>query len=119
MENVILVIHLILAFGLICIVLLQRSEGGGLGIGGGGGAATGRPAATAMTKLTWAFAAAFLTTSVALTVIAAQSSATSSVVDLLPVEADSDTPLIPALPEADALLPPAGDDATVTPPRAD
>ena len=37
MENVVLVIHLILALGLIGIVLLQRSEGGGLGIGGGGG----------------------------------------------------------------------------------
>ena len=51
MENVILVIHLILAVGLIGIVLLQRSEGGGLGLGGGGGAMTGRQAATAMTKL--------------------------------------------------------------------
>ena len=36
MENVILVVHLILALSLIGIVLLQRSEGGGLGIGGGG-----------------------------------------------------------------------------------
>ncbi|RZV99780.1 MAG: preprotein translocase subunit SecG, partial [Rhodobacteraceae bacterium] len=37
MENVVLVIHLILALGLIGVVLLQRSEGGGLGLGGGGG----------------------------------------------------------------------------------
>jgi len=36
MENVILVIHLILALSLIGVVLMQRSEGGGLGIGGGG-----------------------------------------------------------------------------------
>ena len=37
MQNVILVIHLLLAIGLVGVVLLQRSEGGGLGIGGGGG----------------------------------------------------------------------------------
>lgn len=43
MENVVLIIHLILALGLIGVVLLQRSEGGGLGIGGGGGANSGRP----------------------------------------------------------------------------
>ena len=36
-ENVVLVIHLILALCLIGAVLLQRSEGGGLGLGGGGG----------------------------------------------------------------------------------
>ena len=36
MQNVVLVIHLILSVSLIGIVLLQRSEGGGLGIGGGG-----------------------------------------------------------------------------------
>lgn len=44
MENVVLIIHLLLALGLIAIVLLQRSEGGGLGMGGGGGGAiSGRP----------------------------------------------------------------------------
>jgi preprotein translocase subunit SecG len=52
MENVILVVHLILAICLIGVVLLQRSEGGGLGMGGGGGAMTGRQAATALGKIT-------------------------------------------------------------------
>ena len=51
MENVILVVHLILAICLIGVVLLQRSEGGGLGIGGGGGGVmTGRQAAPALGK---------------------------------------------------------------------
>ena len=36
MENVVLIIHLLLALGLIAVVLMQRSEGGGLGMGGGG-----------------------------------------------------------------------------------
>ena len=37
MQNVVLIIHLLLAVTLIGLVLLQRSEGGGLGMGGGGG----------------------------------------------------------------------------------
>ncbi|MDA9290992.1 preprotein translocase subunit SecG, partial [Amylibacter sp.] len=41
MQNVVLIIHLILSVSLIGIVLLQRSEGGGLGIGGGGGGNNG------------------------------------------------------------------------------
>jgi len=119
MENVILVIHLILALCLISIVLLQRSEGGGLGMGGGGGGAmTGRQAANAMTKLTWIFAAAFLTTSVALTILAAQNSANSSVIDQLGVPAPA-APAVPTLPGGGALLPPAATDAPLTPPRAD
>ncbi|MEL6425575.1 MAG: preprotein translocase subunit SecG, partial [Pseudomonadota bacterium] len=36
MENVLLIVHLILALALIGVVLMQRSEGGALGIGGGG-----------------------------------------------------------------------------------
>lgn len=119
MENVILVVHLILAACLIGIVLLQRSEGGGLGMGGGGGAATGRPAANAMTKLTWFFGAAFITTSIALTIVSAQNSSGSSVVDLLPATADELAPA-PSLPSlGDNLLPPATTDAPLTPPRAE
>ena len=79
MENVVLIVHLILALGLIAVVLLQRSEGGGLGMGGGGGggAVSGRSAATAMGKLTWVLAAAFIVTSITLTIIAAEKSAGS------------------------------------------
>ncbi|CTQ31651.1 preprotein translocase subunit SecG [Jannaschia rubra] len=119
MENVILVIHLILAFCLIGIVLLQRSEGGGMGLGGGGGGAmTGRQSATAMTKLTWAFAVAFLVTSVTLTIVAAQNASGGSVVDLtVPVE--DVEPLVPAAPTGLDLLPPTTGDAPLTPPRAD
>ena len=81
MENVVLVIHLILALGLIGIVLLQRSEGGGLGIGGGGGGTSGRPASTALGKVTWLFAIAFIVTSLTLTIIAAKNSEGDSVIE--------------------------------------
>jgi preprotein translocase subunit SecG len=122
MENVILVVHLILAICLIGVVLLQRSEGGGLGMGGGGGGVvTGRPGSTALGKLTWAFAIAFLATSITLTIIAAQNSAGESVLDRIGVETapeeDGDGGLLP--PPASDLLPPASSDAPVLPPRAD
>ncbi|MFN4203633.1 MAG: preprotein translocase subunit SecG [Tabrizicola sp.] len=81
MENVILTIHLILALLLIGVVLLQRSEGGGLGMGGGGGTMSARGAATALTKLTWIFAAAFIVTSLTLTILATRGGDGGSVVD--------------------------------------
>jgi len=123
MENVILVVHLILAVCLIGVVLLQRSEGGGLGMGGGGGTGgvmTGRAAATALGKLTWAFAIAFLATSITLTILAAQNSASESVLDRIGVSAPADDNADgPALPPASDLLPPISGDAPALPPRAD
>ena len=77
MENVILVIHLFLALAIIGLVLLQRSEGGGLGIGGGGGLgglATAKGAANALTKATTLCAIAFFCTSLILGVLASQAS---------------------------------------------
>lgn len=116
MENVILLVHLILTLTLIGAVLLQRSEGGGLGMGGGGNATAGRSAATALGKLTWILGFALFATSLTLTVIAAQNSAGSSVLDRLsdqpaPVEAPA-----PDLGTGEGLLPPAaGDDAPLVP----
>lgn len=120
MENVVLIVHLILALGLIGVVLLQRSEGGGLGIGGGGGANSGRPPATPMSKVTWILGAAFVVTSITLTIVSAQKSAGVSVLDRL-----SASP--PALnqndgitaPDADNLLPPTEGDNTPLVPTLD
>jgi preprotein translocase subunit SecG len=122
MENVILIVHLILALSLIGIVLLQKSEGGGMGLGGGGGgAATGRSAATGMTKLTWALAVGFLITSIALTIVAAQSASGTSVLDgtdLLPPTTEGAAP-VPPVPSGESLLPPSVDGAPATPPRSE
>lgn len=115
MENVVLTIHLLLALALIGVVLLQRSEGGGLGMGGGG-AMTGRAAATALGKLTWLLAAAFIVTSITLTIIAAQNAAGVSVLDRLMDAPKPPSQSAPALPEDGSLLPPpAGDTAPLTP----
>jgi len=122
MENVVLTIHLILALLLIGVVLLQRSEGGGLGIGGGGGGAmSARGAATAMTKLTWVFATAFIITSITLTILATRGAESGSVVDGLAVPAEAvapDAPAVGGLSGSD-LLPPAAGDAPATLPRAE
>lgn len=116
MENVILIVHLLLALGLIAVVLLQRSEGGGLGMGGGGGAVSGRSAATAMGKLTWMLGAAFICTSILLTIVIARNSAGVSVLDRLsdpvPAAAQSEG-LTPGA--GDSLLPPTDGDAPLVP----
>ncbi len=82
MESVVLVIHLILALAIIGLVLLQRSEGGGLGIGGGsgglGGLASARGTANALTKMTGLCAAGFFVTSLTLAVLATSNSKSSS-----------------------------------------
>ncbi|MCY4180392.1 MAG: preprotein translocase subunit SecG [Litoreibacter sp.] len=113
MENIVLIVHLIIALCLIFIVLIQRSEGGGLGIGGGGGGAmSGRPAVTALGKLTWLFGVAFVCTSITLTVLAAQNATGGSVLDgsdLLPPPAQDAAP-------RDILLPPTTGDVPLTPP---
>lgn len=122
MENVILIVHLLLALSLIGVVLLQRSEGGGLGMGGGGGAITGRSATTALGKLTWALAIAFIATSITLTIVAARNSADTSVLDRLGIEApapaDSGGNLLPGL-SGDDLLPPSPTDEPLSLPRVD
>ncbi len=126
MENVVLTIHLILALLLIGVVLLQRSEGGGLGIGGGGGTMSARGAATALTKLTWLLAAAFIVTSISLTILATRGGTGGSVVDSAATDAATDTPATDApatgggLAGTDLTLPgTTTGDAPATPPRAD
>jgi preprotein translocase subunit SecG len=116
MENVVLTVHLILALLLIGVVLLQRSEGGGLGMGGGG-AISARGAATALGKVTWLLAAAFIVTSITLTILAANGANSGSVADQIGIEAPKaeDT----TTPKASDLLPPAPADAPATPPKAE
>lgn len=83
MEEVILVIHLMLAVALVITVLLQQSEGGGLGIGGGQGSMmTGRSAANLLTRLTTIFAGCFFVTSLVLAWMAKNDAVNTSVLDV-------------------------------------
>lgn|SRR3990167_1329027 len=72
MQNVILVIHILACLAMIGLVLVQKSEGGGLGIGGGGANSlmSGRGAAGAIVRTTIIIGGIFFATSLALTSIA-------------------------------------------------
>jgi len=86
MATVLLVIHLMIAAALVGVVLLQKSEGGALGIGGGGGGGflTGRGTANLLTRTTAGLAAAFFLTSILLTLLANHSVQRGSVFDTTP-----------------------------------
>lgn len=108
MQEIVLVIHLILAAGLVAFVLFQRSEGGALGIGGGGGQGgmmSSRGTANFLTKMTTFLAASFFVTSLTLAVLAKQSGESGSVLDVPVVEAPLGTipeeKEIPAVPETE------------------
>jgi len=70
MQTILIAIHLIVVIALVAVVLLQRSEGGALGIGGGGGFMTGRGQANVLTRATAILATLFFITSLGLTVYA-------------------------------------------------
>jgi preprotein translocase subunit SecG len=110
MQNVILIIHLIIALCLIGVVLLQRSEGGALGMGGGGGGLVSqRGAATALSKITWVLAIAFLCTSILLTILAG-GGGSGSILNQFLTDSESTIPLpepLSADPAGGDLLPPA------------
>ena len=110
-ATVLLVIHLMVATALVGVVLLQKSEGGALGMGGGGsgGFLTGRGTANLLTRVTAALAAAFFTTSILLTLIARQSAPAGSVFDSsAPATPGTAAPATPGAPAADAPAAPAG-----------
>ena len=84
METVVIVIHLMIVLALVGVVLLQRSEGGGLGIGGGSGFMTARGAANALTRATAILAVAFFVTSLGLSIIARYGERPIDILDRVP-----------------------------------
>lgn len=81
MQTVLIVFHLMIVVALVAAVLLQRSEGGALGVGGGGGFMTGRGQANALTRATAILGTLFFITSLALSIIASYSRAPKSILD--------------------------------------
>ena len=72
MANVLLVIQLIISIVLTGLILIQRSEGGALGIGGGGGGGgfmSGRSATNSISKMTGILGALFIVNAMALSVV--------------------------------------------------
>src|SRR4051812_23223182 len=80
MQQVVIVVHLMIVLALIGVVLLQRSEGGGLGIGGGGGFMTNRGAGNVLTRTTAVLAGLFFVTSLVLSILAGFNRAPTSII---------------------------------------
>ncbi len=100
MSAIILVVHLILALAMIGVVLIQKSEGGGLGMGGGmSGFMTGRSTANLLTRTTAILAAGFMVTSIVLALLAGVQRAPHSIIEQSQPAAPS-APAQPAVPAA-------------------
>lgn len=128
METVLIVVHLMVVLALVGVVLLQRSEGGGLGIGGGSGFMTARGAANALTRATAILAAAFFVTSLTLSIVARYGEKPIDILDRVPATEDGTgngvldqlpgaEPVAPAS-ENTAPTPPSGSDAATPPATA-
>ncbi|MCC2610173.1 preprotein translocase subunit SecG [Neorhizobium sp. Rsf11] len=84
MQTVLIVIHLMIVLALVGVVLIQRSEGGGLGIGGGSGFMSARGTANALTRTTAILATLFFLTSLALGILARYESRPSDILNRIP-----------------------------------
>lgn len=115
LVNIILVVNVFVCVALIAVVLLQRSEGGALGMGGGnsGGFMTARGAGDLLTRTTWILAFIFFFLSIVLTVLTGKlHGGVGSLVDHINVNSlDLSTPqqkpALPTAPAAPASAPPA------------
>ncbi|MFD2207335.1 preprotein translocase subunit SecG [Kiloniella antarctica] len=110
MNEVLLVIHLLITLSLISVVLVQKSEGGGLGMGGSGsgggsggfgGFLTGQGTANLLTRTTAILAAAFIASSLLLTVLADTGNTRSIADDIIAPIAptESEQPVAPPVSE--------------------
>ena len=96
MENFILVLNIILAIILVIIILLQKSEGGALGIGASQDSfISSRSAGNLLTKATAIIATLFIITSISLTIMAQKEISTSSVLERVEEKQDPSEPQIP------------------------
>ncbi|THV25249.1 preprotein translocase subunit SecG [Peteryoungia ipomoeae] len=84
MQTVLLVIYLMVVVALIGVVLIQRSEGGGLGVGGGSGFMSARGTANALTRTTAILATLFFVISLALGILARYESRPTDILDRIP-----------------------------------
>ncbi|WP_377298735.1 preprotein translocase subunit SecG [Rhizobium sp. SGZ-381] len=84
MQTVLIVIHLMIVLALVGVVLIQRSEGGGLGIGGGSGFMSARGTANALTRTTAILAALFFATSLGLGIMGRYERRPTDILDRIP-----------------------------------
>ncbi len=115
MVTFVLVIHLMICIAMVALILLQRSEGGALGIGGGGGGfMSGRGSGNVLSRTTAYLAAAFFATSITLTVLAELRSTGPSLGETPASEGGAPSR---SLPELSPVLPPEQTDQQPQVPR--
>ena len=96
MENLIIILNIILAILLVIVILLQKSEGGALGIGASQESfISSRSAGNLLTKATAIVATLFIITSISLTIMAQKEISTSSVLEKVEEKQDPSEPQIP------------------------
>ena len=95
MQTVVILIHLMIVLAMVGLILLQKSEGGGLGMGGGtGGFLSSRGTANVLTRTTAILAAVFFATSLFLSILASFERKPRSILD------GGGGPTVPAAPSA-------------------
>jgi len=116
MIILLLAVHILVAVSLVGVVLLQKSEGGALGMGGGGmsGFMTGRSTANLLTRVTAILAAAFMTTSILLVVLHNRDRTPRSIID----QGAPAAPAAPVAPPAPQPQTPLAEPAPPSPPLA-
>ena len=115
MSNVLLITHLIVTVFLILVVLFQRSEGGGLGMGSDNqGFGTGTKSANPLSKLTWILTGLFFLIAILLTIISINSGSSKSVFEESNIgDQSNEKGLTPELPDLKKFK---GSDGVLTPP---
>ncbi|NKL96718.1 preprotein translocase subunit SecG [Rhizobium leguminosarum] len=109
MQTVLIVIHLMIVLALVGVVLIQRSEGGGLGIGGGSGFMSARGTANALTRTTAILATLFFLTSLGLGILTRYEGRPSDILDRIPATGGQGNGILDSLGGAQApATPPAG-----------
>ena len=116
MIILLLAVHILVALALVGVVLLQKSEGGALGMGGGGmsGFMTGRSTANLLTRVTAILAAAFMATSILLVVMHNRDRAPRSIID----QSGPAAPAAPVAPPAPQPQTPPAEPPPPSPPLA-
>lgn len=129
MQTVLIVIHLMIVLALVGVVLIQRSEGGGLGVGGGSGFMSARGTANALTRTTAILATLFFITSLGLGLLARYESKPTDILDRIPAgtaapggnvldQLPGAAPATTPAPAANGAAAPAGDGAAAPAPAA-
>lgn len=129
MANVLIVAYLLIVLALIAVILLQRSEGGGLGMGSSNanGLVSVRGSANLLTRTTAILAALFFASAIGLTILSSVDRGTSSILDRASEGGTTPTTVLDALQQmggdlpvpADATTTPATDGAATPAPAAD